>query len=31
VLNDKNKVEEDGDVTEQKLGGISGDATPVTL
>lgn len=31
MLNDKNKVEEDGDVTEQELGRISSDATPVTL
>lgn len=31
MLDDKNKVEEDGDVTEQKLGGIAGDPTPVTL
>jgi hypothetical protein len=31
VLNDENKVEEDGDVTEQEFGGISRDATPVTL
>lgn len=31
MLNDKYKVEEDGDVTEQQLRGVSRDATPVAL